>query len=403
MRKKEKIKQKLFVIGVFCWEFLYFFALVIICLKASRREKKIDIGIGPEPLINNIYHKKALEKQGFKCETYVDTTWHIISEFDKNFSSKSKIKGYMNALLNPMFIYAIRTYKILYIYFNGGPLYKTRILWRIEPWLLKIANVKVVVMPYGGDVQCLNRTRNLYFKACMISDYPNTYRRNKRVEKQIDLWTQSNAYIISGCDWVEYTYHWDKLMISHFSIDIDKLNKLSKKIKETSKLEKKENKRPLRVLHAPNHRRLKGTSYIIEAIEQLQKEGLNIDLKLLEKVDNEKVLNEIVQADLVIDQLVIGWYAMFAIEAMCLNKPVICYLRSDIKELYIKAGLLAENEIPIINANVMNIRNKIEELYYNREILSIAGKKGNKYVTNKHSLESIGSIFSEINMLLLNK
>ena len=46
-------------------------------------------------------------------------------------------------------------------------------------------------------------------------------------------------------------------------------------------------------------------------------------------MSNEEVIKLIQRADLVIDQLVIGWYAMFAIEAMSLGKPVICNLRSD--------------------------------------------------------------------------
>ena len=43
------------------------------------------IGLGPEPLINNVYHKKALEKYGYTAETFVTDTYFITSEFDKVF------------------------------------------------------------------------------------------------------------------------------------------------------------------------------------------------------------------------------------------------------------------------------------------------------------------------------
>ena len=40
---------------------LFFLPLVIIFSFIARFKKKsIDVGLGPEPLINNIYHKKAL-------------------------------------------------------------------------------------------------------------------------------------------------------------------------------------------------------------------------------------------------------------------------------------------------------------------------------------------------------
>ncbi len=34
-------------------------------------KRKYDIGLGPMPLINNIYFKKALESQGYTVQTYV--------------------------------------------------------------------------------------------------------------------------------------------------------------------------------------------------------------------------------------------------------------------------------------------------------------------------------------------
>ena len=87
------------------------------------------------------------------------------------------------------------------------------------------------------------------------------------------------------------------------------------------------NGKKFRILHAPNHRNIKGSQFVIDAVTKLQKEGEEIELKLLEKVSNGKVLEEIERADLVIDQLVIGWYAMFTLESLSLGTPVICYLR----------------------------------------------------------------------------
>ena len=48
----------------------------------NRYNKKYDVGIGPEPLINNVYHKMALEKNGYKVITFVAKSYYITSKFD---------------------------------------------------------------------------------------------------------------------------------------------------------------------------------------------------------------------------------------------------------------------------------------------------------------------------------
>ena len=155
------------------------------------------------------------------------------------------------------------------------------------------------------------------------------------------MWSKYANHVIGGCDWVDYMHHWDTLMIAHFSIDIKKENNL-KKIPQKWK-------KKFRILHAPNHRNIKGSQFVIDAVTKLQKEGEEIELKLLEKVSNSKVLEEIERADLVIDQLIIGWYAMFTLESLSLGTPVICYLRKDLIDLYKDSNLLKEDEPPIFS------------------------------------------------------
>jgi glycosyltransferase involved in cell wall biosynthesis len=100
--------------------------------------------------------------------------------------------------------------------------------------------------------------------------------------------------------------------------------------------------------------------------------------------------------DLVADQFVIGWYAMFAIEAMAMGKPVLCYLREDFIDLYVKAGLVTCNEIPLINTGLLEILEKIRWAYNNRGELSVIGKKGREFVQKHHSTEHVGRVFAEI-------
>lgn len=363
------------------------------------RKKLIDIGLGPQPLINNIYHKKALEKQGYSVETFTFKPYYITNKFDVVLSEKYNLSNYWESFKAQLHLVLIPfKYNILYIYFNGGPLGAMPLfLWKIEPFLYKLANVKTVIMPYGSDVQDMSRSQNLDFKNAIAIDYPDHRLRRKRIEQKIDLWTTHANHIISGCEWVDYMYHWDTLMLAHFSIDIE----IPTEKNTPAPIFKKQT--TFKILHAPNHRAIKGTKFLIDAVSRLKEEGLDIELIMLERAPNEEVIKLIQEVDIVADQFIIGWYAMFAIEAMKHRKPVLCYLRQDLIDLYTGENLIEKNEIPIINTHRSDIKENIRHLYENKKDLSQIGKKSREYVIKHHSIEYIGKVFAEINKGLIEK
>ncbi len=56
--------------------------LFFIAILGRYSKKSIDIGLGPEPLINNIYHKQALELYGYTAQTFVTNVYFITDKFD---------------------------------------------------------------------------------------------------------------------------------------------------------------------------------------------------------------------------------------------------------------------------------------------------------------------------------
>lgn len=79
--------------------------------------------------------------------------------------------------------------------------------------------------------------------------------------------------------------------------------------------------------HAPSHRGAKGTEHVLAAAQALRAEGLGFDLRLIEGVPRNEALAAYAHCDVVIDQLLAGWYGGLGLEAMALAKPVIAYLR----------------------------------------------------------------------------
>mgnify|MGYP002060865728 CR=1 FL=1 len=364
---------------------------IFICFISKLYPKKIKIGLGPSPLINNVYHKKALIDQGYSSETYVDDVWFITNDFDYKFIFKSKFLNRIFREIHIVFLFSIFRYECLYLYFNGGPLHKTILLWRFEPKLYRIAGIRTVIMPYGGDVQDLTRTKNLLLRHRMAQDYPSHRFSKKNIEQKIDLWICGADHVISGCDWVEYMNFWHTLTLGHFSIDL-KYWKPSVKTRVY-----KYNQRPFRILHAPNHRAIKGTEFFVKTVNDLKKEGELIELVFVEKLPNNEIKKLIDEVDLIADQLIFGWYAMFSLEGMSMKKPVICNIRDDLKQFYVDAGLIQKNEIPLINCNQNNLKSTLLHLMKNSSELERIGNIGRDYVKRHHSIDAVGKTFNNIN------
>ena len=142
-----------------------------------------------------------------------------------------------------------------------------------------------------------------------------------------------------------------------------------------------------RVLHAPTNRAIKGTRFILEAVERLRRDGVPFDFELVEKLPHTEARRRYREADLVVDQLLGGWYGGFAVEVMALGKPVIAYLRqSDLHVL--PKGMRAD--LPIINATPATIYDVLKEwLTARRSALPEQGRAGRAYVERWHDARAI--------------
>lgn len=139
----------------------------------------------------------------------------------------------------------------------------------------------------------------------------------------------------------------------------------------------------LTVLHAPTHRGAKGTRYILEAVRQLQeKDGLDFEFRLVEGMSRAEARAVYERADLLIDQLVCGWYGGLTVEFMALAKPVICYVREDDLK-FIPAQM--RSELPVINASPATIYSVLKNcLTVDKGRLPTIGRQGRDYVERWH-------------------
>ncbi len=50
---------------------------------------------------------------------------------------------------------------------------------------------------------------------------------------------------------------------------------------------------------------------------------------MIENLTHEEALNEYSKIDVLVDQLLAGWYGGLAVEVMSLGKPVVAYIREE--------------------------------------------------------------------------
>jgi len=136
------------------------------------------------------------------------------------------------------------------------------------------------------------------------------------------------------------------------------------------------------VIHAPTHRRGKGTRFVLDAISRLKAEGVALRFALVEGVSQVQARRMYEHADLLIDQLLTGWYGCGAVEMMALGKPVICYIREgDLR--FVPEQM--RKDLPIINATPTTLYDVLKEwLTTRRYDLRNLGQVSRAYVEKWH-------------------
>jgi hypothetical protein len=87
------------------------------------------------------------------------------------------------------------------------------------------------------------------------------------------------------------------------------------------------------VLHAPSHRGLKGTELIIASLERLKARGIRFELRLAEGLAQDALRQAILEADIVVDQILIGDFGITTVEAMAASTVPVVYLLDEVREM----------------------------------------------------------------------
>lgn len=136
------------------------------------------------------------------------------------------------------------------------------------------------------------------------------------------------------------------------------------------------------LVHAPTDPAIKGTRFVRDAVERLREERVPLEYVQVEGLSQADARAALRRADLLVDQLLAGWYGGVAVEAMAMGVPVVCYLReSDLAVLPDKMRA----ELPVINATPATVNDVLKEwLTVRRSELREFGRRSRTFVERWH-------------------
>mgnify|MGYP002622439656 CR=1 FL=1 len=353
----------------------------LVRLLFRRRRRSLWAGA---PIINMAFNARAERLLGVNARSLVYGTYYITSEFDYNLS-RWAAKPFIGRLVPyAMFVWACIWTDRLHFYCDSGLLPSPRrfMFNMLELRLYRLLRIPVFLWTYGGDVRSQTATRALGEPNCCTEceqvGMACICDEGLRQAKMQSLSRLTTATFAMG-DMIEYTPG-SMNDLFFWPVELSREDRYRPAVPQNAD-------RPLRVVHAPNHRMFKGTHFLVEAIQSLAEEGVTIDLVIVEKKSNAEALELYRGADVIFDQCLVGFHGFFAIEAMAMGKPVMCFIR---KEEY----LLHPDQCPIVRTHVSTLKDDLRRLHEQRSMLTELGQRGRDYIEQHFTLDAFAGRLS---------
>ncbi len=368
-------------------------ALVILALaerprSAIRRRlgRRPRLVWGPVPIISIKYWSEAMRRAGYESRTCVFLHYPIHTREDYDvYLDQFTGETPLSAQLAPyrFFAWALRHGDVFIRFFDGGFLKDTDHKWS-EARLLKLAGKRLIASAYGGDVAVDGHFGGL--EDALYADYPALAEASDEIRRWVDH-TAGTADVIVRNWQVGYIPRYDVVWLSQLAIDMDRWSRAG----EGSESDGRSG--AVTVLHAPNHRNIKGTEYLEAAVSELREEGLAIDLELLQGRPNDEIREAMAASDIVADQFLLPGYAMAAVEAMASGRPVMENMGALPPELQ---ATEAYERCPAVDTNPGTVKDELRRLIENPGLRRELGRLGREYTERFHGYEAVARTWQQI-------
>lgn len=351
---------------------------------------------GAVPILNNMYWSRAMKEAGYESTTVMREFYPSMSkrsDFDLYFDDI--IKDHYKSVPNVIKIYYMDYFVMDYILNHFDILHTscdpiTAVISKEEELALaKRFGIKTIVIPYGGDAYRYSYLINVSRKHAIQISYPEAARMEKEIGANVEACIRNADIFISGFLF-DGVGRWDLLTCSPLTINTNTIKK-----KEFYSDHDGSNKEVV-IAHAPNHRGAKGTDFVIHAVEELQKEGFKIRLKLIEKTSNDELLRILRdEVDLVVNELIGSFYGLFCVEAMATGLPILTNISiEEYTRVFRRFSYM--NECPLVSATVENVKDVLRPLITNPQLRKEIGLAGRAFVEKYHSEKAAQFLFGNV-------
>lgn len=385
------------LVAAFAAAVVYLIALGVRSDSERRRRERARprLLFGPVPIISIKYMCEAVRRRGYPADTFVHHVYSInaASDYDIHLKDVVERAGWPARILGGVlvpyiaFLWVLRRYDVFHYFFDGGFLRGTPLQYR-EVQLLHLAGKRVVMMAYGSDAAIPTLTRSLPWRQGMMAGYRDLGRREEETIRRVRYFCRRADFVVGSIVHAETLPRWDLLTTHYYPIDIERWRSMTPPSPRDGR------NGPVSVVHTPNHRGFKGTELLIRACEELREEGLQVELRLLERVPNEEVRRILEESDILAEQFILG-YGLSAMEGMSLGKPVMSNLSDDhyylVHRLY--TGL---DECPIVSTPPESIKEELRRLVTDPELRARVGAAGRAYVERFHSYDAVGRMWEAV-------
>jgi hypothetical protein len=347
--------------------------------RAARRPRLVW---GPVPIISIKYWSASLRARGYESRTCVSGHYPINErdDFDVYYDQFlprglvfDPLRGYA------VFLWVLRHADVYLCFFDGGFLQGTA-LRGLELPLLHLAGKRIIVSPYGSDIAVPGYLG--VAEARLLEDYPGIARSGDRVKRRVDHFARWASLVVRNYQY-GYVPRWDVLWPTQIAIDTQQWSP------QGAPGEGDGHNGEVVVVHAPNHRHIKGTDGLIAVVERLRGEGLQVRLELIEGRPNSEVRAAVLSSDIVAEQFIAG-YALFAIEGMAAARPVLSalsWLAPEVREQ------LDQRCLPILDTDLGSLEANLRQLVEDPARRRALGAQGRQFVLAQHSFEGVGRVW----------
>lgn len=268
-----------------------------------------------------------------------------------------------------------------------------------ELFLLKLLGKKILFFPNGCHQEVLKRDFGKHENGnvcanCVMSEAVCNDRENQRV---FDLVNRYHDFVIANTPMASRSLP-QKRQIKHLALDLER-HSPDMQIPEQQRLP---STGKLRILHSfvdegrqLGEKNIKGSPFVVAAVRKLAAEGHPVEYFYLNNVPSREMRFYQVQADIVVDQLIYGWWGSTAIECMGLGKPVVCYLSPALKRAFLDE-FPEYDELPIVEASTTTIYEVLKRLVENPELRAQKGRESRQFAERHFDVNKNAPAFARL-------